>query len=134
LCCIMPKVLRLVIAFLKMMMRCPGSIIEFHSHRATIGECIISPKVRAPVQDLDIDASVMSVHASLVMGLDYTFGSRFKTDIRRKFGSTVHPIGKSDHFLMAVSFGRAKFKLNPDTAGLALESCLGGTCDDLLVI
>jgi hypothetical protein len=35
---------------------------------------------------------------------------------------------------MTVSFGRAKFKLDRVSAGLALESCLGGLCDDMLVI
>jgi hypothetical protein len=35
---------------------------------------------------------------------------------------------------MVVSFGRAKFKLDVDTVSLALESCLGGSSEDLLVV
>jgi hypothetical protein len=68
------------------------------------------------------------------MGFDFYTGDLFKTLVKRKFRSTVHPLGKANHFLMVVSFGRAKFKLDTDTVGLALESCLGGICDDMLVI
>lgn len=50
------------------------------------------------------------------------------------YGSTVHPLGKSDHFLLVVSFGRAKFRLNENSVGLALESCLGGISEDLTVL
>jgi hypothetical protein len=83
---------------------------------------------------LDIDASSMAVHASIALGLNFSFGSRFRKDVRRWFGSTVHPLGKSNHFLMAFSFRHAKFKLNPDSISLALESYIGGGFDDLAVI
>jgi hypothetical protein len=76
----------------------------------------------------------MAVLASLAMGLDFTPGSRFKADVRCRFRSTVHPLGKSDHFLMDVSFGHDKFKLDIDTVILALESCLGGSSEDLSVV
>jgi hypothetical protein len=68
------------------------------------------------------------------MGLDFSAGDLFKAQVKRKFRSTVHPLGKANHFLMTVSFGRAKFKLDKISVGLALESCLGGLCDDMLVI
>ena len=35
---------------------------------------------------------------------------------------------------MVVSFGRSKFKLDVLSVGLALESCLGGSPDDMLVV
>jgi hypothetical protein len=35
---------------------------------------------------------------------------------------------------MTVLFGRAKFKLDCDSVSIALESCIGGLCDDLFVI
>jgi hypothetical protein len=35
---------------------------------------------------------------------------------------------------MAISFGCAKFKLDIDTVSLALESCLGGSSEDLTVV
>jgi hypothetical protein len=35
---------------------------------------------------------------------------------------------------MVVSFGRAKFKLDIDSIGMALEYCTGGICDDLSII
>jgi hypothetical protein len=110
-----------------------GSSVAFPSHLAMIRECRSSPKVRdSPA--VDIDASSMAAHASLAMGLDFTPGSQFKANVRHHFRSTVHPLGKSDHFLMAVSFGRAKFKLDVDTVSLALESCLGGSSEDLTVV
>jgi hypothetical protein len=98
-----------------------------------IQECKTSPEVR-DLPAIDIDASLMAVHASLAMGLDFTPGSRFKADVHHRFRSTVHSLGKSDHFLMAISFGRAKFKLDVDTVSLALESCLGGSSEDLSVV
>jgi hypothetical protein len=76
----------------------------------------------------------MSVHAALALGLDFSWGSEFQKKVKQRYHSTVHPLGKSDHFLMTVSFGHAKFKLDSDSASLALESCIGGLCDDLAVI
>jgi hypothetical protein len=90
------------------------------------------PKVREP-EPIFCDAS-MSVHASLAMGLDFLWGSEFQRKVKQRYQSTVHPLGKSDHFLMTVSFGRAKFKLDCDSVSIALESCIGGLCDDLSVV
>jgi hypothetical protein len=74
-----------------------GARVAFPSHLALIRECKSSPKVRdSPA--VDIDASLMAVHASLAMGLDFAPGSQFKADVHRRFRSTVHPLGKSDHF------------------------------------
>ncbi|KAM0880622.1 hypothetical protein ACQ4PT_033457 [Festuca glaucescens] len=70
----------------------------------------------------------------LVMSLDFSDGQAFRSQVRKIFGTTVHPLGKANHFLMVVSFGYSKFKLNEEAVGLALESCLGGLCDDLSVI
>jgi hypothetical protein len=67
------------------------------------------------------------------MKLDFSSGYKFKNEIKKRFGSTVHPLGKSNHFLIVVSFGRATFKLHEDVVGIALESCIGGNCDDLSV-
>jgi hypothetical protein len=35
---------------------------------------------------------------------------------------------------MTVSFGHSKFKLDCDSVSIALESCIGGLCDDLSVV
>jgi hypothetical protein len=67
------------------------------------------------------------------MKLDFSYGYKFKSDIKKRLASTVHPLGKSNHFILFVSFGRATFKLTEDMVGIALESCIGGNCDDLSV-
>uniref|UniRef100_A0ACD5VRG0 Uncharacterized protein n=1 Tax=Avena sativa TaxID=4498 RepID=A0ACD5VRG0_AVESA len=76
----------------------------------------------------------MAVYESLSMGLDFSPGFSFKAEIKRRFRTTVHPIGKANHFLLAVSFGRSNFRLNVDSVSMALESCIGGLCDDLSVL
>jgi hypothetical protein len=93
---------------------------------------VAPPKVREP-EPISCDAS-MSMHSSLAMGLDFSWGSEFQRKVKQRYQSTVHPLGKSDHFLMTVLFGRAKFKLDCDTISIALESCIGGLCDDLSVV
>jgi hypothetical protein len=74
------------------------------------------------------------VVSSIAMKLDFSFGNFFKADVKRRFRSTVHPLGKANHFLLVVSFGRAIFKLDTDSVSTALESCIGGLGDDLHVI
>ncbi|KAM0856737.1 hypothetical protein ACQ4PT_048926 [Festuca glaucescens] len=89
-----------------------------------------------PPPQLD-DSQVLpssAVFDAISMNLDFSYGFKFKADVKKKFGTTVHPLGKSNHFLLVVSFGRAVFKLNEDMVGIALESCIGGNCDDLSVI
>jgi hypothetical protein len=71
------------------------------------------------------------VHASIALGLDFSWGSSFQRKVINHYGSTVHPLGKSGHFLLAVSFVHAKFKLDYDLVSIALESCIGGLRDDL---
>jgi hypothetical protein len=72
--------------------------------------------------------------SQLQLSLDFSNGQAFKSQVRKQFGTTVHPLGKANHFLMVVSFGRAKFKLTEVTVGLALESCLGGLSMDFSVL
>jgi hypothetical protein len=81
----------------------------------------------------DNGAISSAVYDSLVLGLDFSHGAIFSSNVRKRFGSTMHPLGSSDHFYMVVSFGRAKFKLTEDSVGIALEASLGGLCDDLMV-
>jgi hypothetical protein len=110
-----------------------GSEVVFPYHRAKISVCMISPpEVRQP-DPISFDGS-MSVHASISMGLDFSWGLEFQKKVKDCYHSTIHPLGKADHFLMAVSFGWSKFKLDCDTVSIALESCIGGLCDDLSVV
>jgi hypothetical protein len=76
----------------------------------------------------------MSVHASISLGLDFSLWLAFKAEVRHNFGSTVHPLGKANHFLMVVPSGRAKFKLSKDLVSMALESCLGGLCNVMIYL
>jgi hypothetical protein len=55
-------------------------------------------------------------------------GTNFESIIKKKFGHSVNfvPGFRRREFLLVVSFGRASFKLNIHTVGLALQSCFGG--------
>ena len=65
------------------------------------------------------------------MGLDLAPGKEFSEEVRRNFLSTVHPTMHFGHFTMVVAFGRTSFKLDEDSAAVALESITGGRCDAL---
>jgi hypothetical protein len=107
-----------------------GSEVAFPCHRAKVSTCIVDPHEVCDSDPITLDAS-MSVHVSIALGLDFSWGSSFQRKVKSHCGSTVHPLGKSRHFLLVVSFGRAKFKLDCDSVSIALESCIGGLCDDL---
>jgi hypothetical protein len=71
-----------------------GSKVWFPSNIATIRSCVVSLGICDPAPLLDVDASSMVVHAALATGLDFSYGSRFKADIKRIFGIPVHPLGE----------------------------------------
>ena len=73
------------------------------------------------------------VHTSVSLGFDFSLGTRFANAIYREFRTTVHPNSGTDHFIMVVSFGRSRFKLDCDIVGIALQAATGGYCDDLKV-
>jgi hypothetical protein len=122
-----------------------GLKVLFLDHTATIGLCLISDNnvqtvgsqspvfqfsnnlatANSPVLLSSNDSeegSQSAVYTALQLNLDFSSGLAFRKEVKWRFGATMHPIGKSDHFLMAVSFGRSKFKLTPDSVSLALES------------
>ncbi|KAM0862751.1 hypothetical protein ACQ4PT_045066 [Festuca glaucescens] len=76
----------------------------------------------------------MAVYASLGMNLDFLPGISFRREVRDKFNSSVHPVTDSGRFLLVVSFGRARFRLDETSVAVALESCLGGLCGNLEVL
>jgi hypothetical protein len=91
----------------------------------------VPPPVLSDMQsENDVTSSVLD---SISMGLDYTHGSNFAKEVNRSFNCSVHPSERSGHFTMVVSFGRAKFKLEEDLVGIALESTIGGYCGNLKV-
>jgi hypothetical protein len=114
-----------------------GSSVAFPCHVARVLRCLVHPvpsrEISDPVPLVEVGSS-NAVHSSMAMKLDFSHGYSFADEIKRRFRTTVHPLTKADHFLLAISFGRATFKLNEDSVSLALESCIGGLCDDLCVI
>jgi hypothetical protein len=75
----------------------------------------------------------LSVHDSISLGLDFSHGINFASDVHRKFASNVHSSANSSHFIMVVSFGRSTFKLSEDRVRLCLEAILGGLCGEFKV-
>jgi hypothetical protein len=93
-----------------------------------------SEVVKVPSKVVNDNSEISSaVYDSIALGLDFSHGAIFSSNVRKRFGSTVHPLGSSDHFYMVVSFGRAKFKLSEDSVGIALEASIGALCDDFIV-
>jgi hypothetical protein len=109
----------------------------FPCHVARVLRGLVHPdsprQANVPDQLIDVGSSNV-VHSSIAMKFDFSHGLSFADEVKSRFRTTVHPFSKSGHFLLAVSFGRAIFKLNEDSVSLTLESCLGGLCDDLCVI
>jgi hypothetical protein len=79
-----------------------------------------------------IDPSSMELHASHILDLDVSNGI-FSKEVRSLFQSSVHPFIGSAHFTMAVSFGRASFRLDEDMVSLALEAAIGAHSGDIKV-
>ena len=59
---------------------------------------------------------------------DFSPGLAFASQVRRKFGSTVHfsPSPTAKEFFLVVAFSSASFRLSEESVGLALQCCLGG--------
>uniref|UniRef100_A0A453BEU1 Uncharacterized protein n=1 Tax=Aegilops tauschii subsp. strangulata TaxID=200361 RepID=A0A453BEU1_AEGTS len=55
-------------------------------------------------------------------------GLEFEDKIRKNLGSTVNHLEgtHSKEFFLVAQFSRSKIRLNLDTVGLTLQSCLGG--------
>jgi hypothetical protein len=75
----------------------------------------------------------MAVHAAISLGLDFSPGQAFAKEVRRSLHRSVHPSDGSGHFMMVVSFGRSSFRLDKESASLALEAATGGFCGSLNV-
>jgi hypothetical protein len=83
--------------------------------------------------DIDHSEVSMAVHASVLLGLDFSHGKNFAKDVKTKFLSVVHPSETSGNFIMIVYFGRSSFKLCEDLVSISLESIIGGLCGSLKV-
>uniref|UniRef100_A0ACD6AKF3 Uncharacterized protein n=1 Tax=Avena sativa TaxID=4498 RepID=A0ACD6AKF3_AVESA len=112
-----------------------GSILPFTGFKVTVLSCILCPELCGLSPDFDlIDPIIDPIILASSLNLDLSSGLAFKNEVKRKFRSTVHPLGKAHHFLMVVSFGRSKFKPDDKSVALALESCIGGVAQDLSVL
>jgi hypothetical protein len=65
--------------------------------------------------------------------LDFSPWRTFANKVKRDFFTTVHSNKNSFHLTMVVSFDRASFRLSEDMVAIALESAIGGLCDELKV-
>ncbi|KAM0881896.1 hypothetical protein ACQ4PT_032653 [Festuca glaucescens] len=140
-----------------------GSEVKFPNHRVSVLSCIASPTgdmaemarglnssltqttpsmmevgstslaLVMTQQEIGNDVPSSSVHDALALGLDFSPGLAFARKARSEFYTTVHPARNSLHFTMVVSFGRSTFRLSEDNVSLALESVIGGLCDELKV-
>jgi hypothetical protein len=56
-------------------------------------------------------------------------GIAFEANVKKVFGHSVNCLGFHGRrdFLLVISFGRAKFKLDIHTVGLVLQACYGGS-------
>jgi hypothetical protein len=66
---------------------------------------------------------------------DFSPGLAVASQVRRRFGSSVHPSPSSGSkvFFLVVSFSSASFPLTEESVSLALQSCIGGTAHHLNV-
>jgi len=62
-------------------------------------------------------------------------GAKFEDLVRARFGCSVSPTSDSPlpEFYLVTSFGRSTVRLNADSIGLLLQSCLGGVAKDFNV-
>ncbi|CAN6311657.1 unnamed protein product [Urochloa humidicola] len=71
--------------------------------------------------------------------LDFGPGLEFQSLVRDRFSSPVSfpppPLGSSSsEFCLVASFGRSAIRLNVESVGLILQSCLGGVAHDFKVV
>jgi hypothetical protein len=71
----------------------------------------------------------------LAPGLNFSRGIAFEANVKKVFGHSVNYLGLHGRrdFLLVISFGCAKFKLDIHTVGLVLQACYGGSAAKLKV-
>jgi hypothetical protein len=100
-----------------------GSKIEMTSHIVSVGVCLLEGDVTPPF------AQPTSVHHhNLAPSLDFAKGLQFEKNIRSKFGHSINFTEgfRRREFVLVISFGRSKFKLDVHTVGIMLQACFGG--------
>lgn len=66
--------------------------------------------------------------------LSFAPGIRVQDEIRARLGLPVScPEFSSSSFILVAAFGRSKFRLSPETAGILLQSAIGGSASQFRV-
>jgi hypothetical protein len=100
-----------------------GSKIKMTSHIVSVGDCLLEGDVTPPF------AQAASVHHhNLAPSLDFAKGLQFEKNIRSKFGHSINFTEgfRRREFVLVISFGRSKFKLDVHTVSIVLQACFGG--------
>jgi hypothetical protein len=100
-----------------------GMHIELPVHKVFIREQISKASEDLP------NASSSQRKTSLQLSLNFEKGTKFSTAMLQKFGQSVNfvPGFRKREFFLVAAFGRANFKLNVHTVGVALQACFGGS-------
>jgi hypothetical protein len=99
--------------------------LEMTAHKVCVGESLIVDDVHK------IKSVSLASHqpSSVVPSLDFSRGIQFEKDFRSKFGHSVNFVEgfRRREFLLVISFGRSKFKLDIHTVSIVLQACFGGS-------
>jgi hypothetical protein len=101
-----------------------GCTLEMTAHKVCLGD---SPNV-GDVSKIQASSVVSPPLSSVAPSLDFARGVQFEKDFRNKFGHSVNFVGdfRRREFLLLISFGRSKFKLDIHTVSVVLQACFGG--------
>jgi hypothetical protein len=103
----------------------PGCTIDMTALRVFVGESASSSELAASIPEPVVQAPMQVLAPSL----NFKKGIEFEENIKRKFGYSVNFTNgfMKREFILVISFGRSKFKLDIHTIGIVLQSCFGGS-------
>jgi hypothetical protein len=104
----------------------PGSTFEMTSLMVPVGSCLIDVDVASNHDQPASDPPKLQPSSS--PSLNFARGVQFEKDIRSKFGHSVNFIEgfRRREFILVISFGRSKFKLDVHTVSVVLQAYFGG--------
>jgi hypothetical protein len=100
-----------------------GSKIEMTAHIFSVGICLLEGDVTPPI------VQVAPVHHHIpAPSLDFAKGLQFEKNIKTKFRYSINFTEgfRRREFVLVISFGRSKFKLDVHTVSIVLQACFGG--------
>jgi hypothetical protein len=103
----------------------PGCTIDMTALRVFVGESASSSELVTSIPEPNVQAPMQVLAPSL----NFKKGTEFEECIKRKFGYSVNFTNgfMKREFILVISFGRSKFKLDIHTVGIVLQSCFGGS-------